>query len=416
MSAIATLLELSTNTAPNEWVSEYQESILVRNAKGMNNGASLFGLMSRLKNEPAETTEYRWFERDPVTREVFSVGAGTTVTATGLDFSLTQAGSENVSGLLQPGTVLLAVTGGATPTNEGEMIRIDSQQAGPTYSVTRGFAGTTADTLTDDTKWVIVTLGKGEGASPVSSVYENPSTLVNYIQTFNSAVAISNAFKGSKLRTDIQGPLRERRVQALERIARDIELAYLLGESFAPNDPNPGGQYFTGGIKEAVDSIGASPAQFLDDTSGTVAGEVTLNAVQTWTESFMTVGSENKLLMAGPGVYAMFSNYAASATNGFRITGQENIFGMNIISVLTPFGILDMALHPLLKEITALNDWGFVVDLSLISQKVMEPLFLEPNIQLPGDDSYKEQFRAKSGLKLKFAEAFAYVKGVNTIV
>ena len=56
-----------------------------------------------------------------------------------------------------------------------------------------------------------------------------------------------------------------------------------------------------------------------------------------------------------------------------------------------------------------------MVDLQLIKQKVMEPLFLEPNIQLPGQDSYQEQFRAKLGLKLKFPAAFGYAYNLQKI-
>jgi hypothetical protein len=57
-----------------------------------------------------------------------------------------------------------------------------------------------------------------------------------------------------------------------------------------------------------------------------------------------------------------------------------------------------------------------VVDLPLLVQKTFEPLFLEPDIQLPGQDSYKEQYRAKLGLKLKFAQAFGVAFNVNSIV
>jgi hypothetical protein len=55
----------------------------------------------------------------------------------------------------------------------------------------------------------------------------------------------------------------------------------------------------------------------------------------------------------------------------------------------------------------------FVIDLAMLKQKTMEPLFLEPNIQTPGQDSYKEQYRAKLGLKLKFANAFGYAASLR---
>jgi hypothetical protein len=407
MSAIAGLLSINSGPSDNEWVSEYQETILVRNAKGMNNGATLFGLMSRLKNEPAETVEFKWFERDPVSRVVYQDGAiaSTTVT-TGFDFTLTSGGTDEADGLVQVGTVL-------KNDNTDELVQVTAGTGNDytaPFTVQRGFGGTTPINVGDNNAFVIITLGQDEGDDPVESVFEKASTLTNYIQTFNSRIRIANAFKGSRLRTDIQGPLRERRVQALERVARDIELAYFLGEADQTLSGN-GGRTYTSGIKEAVDTNGTTTHVLDGGTTGVVA----LSAVQTWLETFMTVGSENKLFMAGPKSYAAFSNFASDATNGFRITGQENIFGMNIISVLTPFGILDMAMHPLFKEISVLNDWGFVVDLSLVVQKVMEPLFLEPNIQTPGKDAYEEQFRAKLGLKLKFAEAFGYAMDFSGI-
>jgi hypothetical protein len=69
----------------------------------------------------------------------------------------------------------------------------------------------------------------------------------------------------------------------------------------------------------------------------------------------------------------------------------------------------------LLKEVSVYTDWLFVVDIAHVMQKTLEPLFLEPNIQTPGQDSYKEQFRAKLGLKLRFAEAFGYAYDLQKI-
>lgn len=408
MSAIAGLLSLSSGPGTDEWVSEYQESILVRNAKGLNVGTTLFGLMSKLKNEPSETTEYKWFERDPVKRTVYSSAANSDTTvssaadpANSLQFDDGSSGS--VDGIIQPGVLLVN-------DRTQEWVRIVSRTSSSTFVVERGFDGGAEATPTatgiaavlDNDTWTVVTLGKDEGALPSTSVFEGASVLTNYIQTFNSTVELTNAFKGSKLRTDIEGPLRERRIQALERIARDIEFAYLLGFSGRRAGTN-GYQYFTGGVKTAVDTIGGANVLNGNGSSG-----VALDSVRTWLQSFLTVGSDAKLALCGPVAYATFSTYANSGANGFRITGQENVFGMNITTVQTPFGALDLSMHPLLKEVAAYEDWIFVVDLAHVVQKVMEPLFLESNIQSPGQDSLKEQFRAKYGLKLKFAQAFGY--------
>jgi len=406
MSAIAGLLSLRAGPGTEEWVSEYQESILVRNAKGLNVGTTLFGLMSKLKNEPAETTEYKWFERDPVTRTVYSSSANlNTAITSGADAAETltfdDGASGSVDGIVQVGVILVN-------DRTQESVRVTARGSASSFTVERGFAGSVTAVLDNDT-WTVVTLGKDEGANPATAVFEGSDVLENYIQTFNSTMELANAFKGSKLRTDIDGPLRERRIQALERIARDIEFAYLLGVKARKTGTN-GYQYYTGGVKAAVDQIGGNNVLNGNGSSG-----VALDTIRTWLQSFMTVGSDAKLALCGPASYATWSTYANSAANGFRITGQENVYGMNITTIQTPFGELDLSMHPLFKEVSAYEDWVFVVDLGHIVQKVMEPLFLEPNIQTPGQDAYKEQFRAKYGLKLRFAEAFGYAYDFSKI-
>jgi len=409
MSAIAGLLAVANYdpTTSEELVSEYQETILVRNAKGIGAGATLFGLMSKLKPENTETTEFKWFERDPVTTTVYIQGAVSGTTNTTIAYADAST-TGNVYALTPVGTIL-------RNTRTGEHYRVTANTIPATIStgvtITRAFAGTAA-AINDQDTLIIVTVGKDEGATPVNAAYENASTIGNYIQTFNSTIELSNAFKASKLRTDIDGPLRERRIQALERVSRHIEMAYFLGKKNRTTGTN-GYVYYTGGIKDAVDNLSASPAQVLNGNGGS---GVALSALQDWMSSFMNYGSDAKLFLCGPKSYAAISTFALSATNGFRIMNSETVFGMNIQVIQTPFGELDLAMHPLFKEIPGLNDWGFVVDLSLVVQKQMEPLFLESNIQTPGQDSYKEQFRAKLGLKLKFAEAFGYAYSFSKVI
>jgi len=410
---------VGTNT--DEWVSEFQDTILVRNARGIGNGSTLFGLMSRLKNEPVETTEYKWFERDPAIREIQVDNQSTAYTSSDTtifvdDGSVATAAAGGVAGVVQIGTILrtsfgeqVRVTGG---TSAG--VAVANASGRTQLTITRAFngvAGTGGAGLADNNKLVVLTLGQAEGANPIAPVYQTPTTLVNYIQTYNAAVSLTNAFKGSKLRTDLEGPLRERRIQALERITRDIELSFFFGTK-SVTQATTGNLYYTGGITNSIDQIATSPTQVL---AGGGSGGVALATFNAWMASFLTLGSDAKIAFCGPQAYAAISNYANAGTNGYRITGQESVYGMNITEINTPFGQLSMTMHPLFKEISTYNDWMVVVDLGLLVQKVMEPLFLEPNIQTPGQDTYLEQFRGKYGVKLKFPQAFGYATALQKL-
>lgn len=406
MSAVSGLLSSSNIGTTNDLVGEFQETIFIRNTKGFNVGTTLFGLMARLRNESADNIEYNWFERNPVRKTIFVNTTNATTPAPGtadtIVFKETATGG-NAWHYLDTGSILRNdVT--------GEYVRVSSQPTTNTVNVIRGFYGATAAWTANDAV-TIITLGKDEGADPVRASYEDPETLLNYIQTFNSSVFLTNAFKGQVLRSDLDGALTDRRIQALEKISRDIEFAYLMGIKKRETATN-GYQYFTGGIFHALDSNTALAANILAGGGG--AG-VSLATVNTWLESFMSYGSDTKLAFCGPKAYTAFSTFANSAANGFRIMQNENVFGMHITTINTPFGELSLAYHPLLKEAVGYNDWMFVVDLQLLVQKVFEPLFLEPDIQTPGQDTYKEQYRGKLGLKLKFANAFGVAKSFQKI-
>jgi hypothetical protein len=413
MSAVAGILSSSNANSDldtkADLVGEYQDTILVRNSKGMNAGSTLFGLMSRLKAEPAENTEFNWFERDPVRRNVLVATANSTPPASQgvagtIVVELTTGVGDAAWPYLVSGTMLRNKT-------TGEFIQVTADATTNTVNVARAIQGGTLSgfVLLVGDVLDIITIGKDEGALPSRASYEEPAILTNFVQTFNATVELTNAFKANKLRSDVAGPLKARRIQALERVSKDIEMAFLLGTKQRRTGTN-GYQYYTGGIKDAVDRN--VPGNALNGQGGTGVAIATVN---TWLQTFMTVGSDAKLALCGPTAYSVFSAYANSATNGFRIMNQENVFGMNITVINTPFGELDLAFHPALKEIPTFVDWMFVVDLAHVMQKTMEPLFLEPNIQTPGQDSYKEQFRAKLGLKLRFANAFGYAYGLQKI-
>jgi hypothetical protein len=418
MGAVKGLLS-SFEAATNELVSEYQETIFVRNSRGYNVGTTLFGLMSKLENEAAENTEYKWFERDPI-RKILYCGA-TTAAATSVMFRETLGGSDGGGNpFLVPGTILMSNTANSGVTPEWLKVTVVPSDTTSACTVVRAIGGTAVNLVTTQS-FTVVTVGKAEGTTATDAVYENATTQTNYIQTFNSAVELTNAFKGAVLRTDIDGPLTDRRIQALERISRDIEFAYFLGRAVSSTSSTT--IQYTGGIYDSIVAAGLTSTNYLSGV--TTTGAVTLANFNGWLQNVMGYGSDVKLAFCGPAAYAAISTYANAGTNGYRIMQNETVYGMNIQVINTPFGELNLTQHPLFREsgvysTTAaesrgLQTWMFVVDLPMMVQKTFEKLFLEPNIQANGSDSYKEQFRAKLGLKLKFPNAFGVASNIVSL-
>lgn len=400
MSLVSGLLSVQ-NADSDDLTGEWQQHVTVRHAKGIGSGSVLFALMTMLKKENAESTEYNWFERDPVRQNYYS-NAGFTAAAATLTFD------DGVGNAVWQGLALNTVM---ENNRTGEFIRVTADPTSSSVAVERGHAGTTPAAILTSDLWSRLFVSAEEGALPTRAVYENPQELKNYIETFNSSVFLTNAFKGTVLRSDMQGPLRERRIYALEKICGDIEKAFLLGRRNRLVGTN-GYIYQTGGIRDAIQRAGLSTTNILN---GLGAGGVSLAAFKAWLRSFMVFGSNQKLGLCGPLAYSAISDYANTAASGFRIMNNETVFGMNITTIVTPFGILELTFHPLLQEMAAYQAAMFVLDIPNLVQKVMEPLFLERNIQTRGQDAYQEQFRAKLGIKLKFANAFGYAYNLQLI-
>lgn len=379
---------------------EWQQYVLRRSGKGMNSGASLFALMSRLSQENADSVTYNWWEKDPTRRVFYSTAART-------DSDTTISFDDNAT---VPATdIWVFLTAGAIMKNDrtGERIRIGATPTTTTVTIVRGVQGSTAAAVVDNDAWLLVTHAQPSGSAPVRSAFAQPTPYNNYIQTFNKTASLDNAYKAGVLRTDIDGPKMEQTIDALEQISNDIELAYFQGVKELS-----GTTYYTGGIQNAIDTAGLAA----NALNGNGSSGIALSSFQAWMQSFMTTGSDTKLMFAGPSAYSAISTFANSNAGGYRTTDHsETVFGMNIETIKTPFGQISLASHPIFKNISILNDWAFVVDLQLIVQKVLEPLFFQEYEPTNGADAWQGQFRAKLGLKLKNPEAFGYAYDLSLI-
>lgn len=403
------------NADPNDAVGEWQTGVLHRNAKGMNTGSTLFALMSRLRNENADAQTYNWFEKDP-TRRTFYAAASYNTTATALQFdnnSDTGSSDSTVCFLLKNGAILENQN-----TNERIIVVTESSTFSNPVIVQRGAPGytstplspvnTTPTNIAAHDPFVLIGVAKPNGANPSTSAFTQPSRYLNYCQTFNKTASVDNAYVNGILRTDLDGPWFEQKIDALEQIANDIEITFFNGVA-----STNGSTYSTGGIRNAIDAAGLTN----NALAGGGAAGVTLKTFTNWVQNFMTQGSDVKLAFCGPLAYAAISQYANNAQGGYRIMQGESdsIFGLNLTTIQTPFGKLDLASHPLFKNVTAYNGNMFAVDLELLVQKTFEKLFFQEYEPTNGSDTRQGQFRAKLGLKLKFPAAFGYATNLQLI-
>lgn len=409
MSAVANLLT-SANANPVDLVGEWMPGILVRQGKSANFGSVLLGFFSKLKAEEALNGTYNWWERDPV-RSNFYSDASASATATVLTFD--DGNGNPVVALLAAGSVLY---NGRT----GEYIKVAQDPATNTTTtpvqVVRDFnnTGVTGVAVNDNDDWSRITEGALEGSAPRRAAYEQPTNYTNNIQTFKSTAYLSNYYSAGQVRSNMEGPKKDAQIYSLEQIVNQIEKGLLLGVKVNGSATQ---EQLTGGVTNAIDTaITADSSLAANKLNGNTTAGVGLSAFLDWLNAFMVNGSEYKLIMMGNLAYSALTKFANTAQAGFRIMNDNNqVFGLNLTEIQTPFGRVSLAMHPLLKNDLNFQTYAIAVDLALVKLKVMEKLHFQEFEPTNGTDAYQGQFRAKLGLMQQYIGAFGYAYGLQQI-
>lgn len=409
MSAVANLLT-SQNANPTDLVGEWMQGILVRQGKSANFGSVLLGFFAKLKAETALNGTYNWWERDPVRSNFYS-----TTTATS-----TQTFLEWYDGVSQPVVALLAAGSILWNARTGEYVRVavdpPTNLTTTQVSVVRDCfnTGVTGVAVNMNDIWSRVTEGAVEGSAPRRAAYEQPTNYINYIQTFKSSCFLSNYYAAGQVRTNMEGPKQDAKVYSLEQVVNQIEKGFLFGQAAAATATS---QQYTGGITNAIDTaIVSNSSLSVNKLNGNGTAGVSLASLLAWLNAFMVNGSEAKLLMCGNLAYSALSSFANSAQAGFRIMNDNNqVFGLNLTEIQTPFGKCSLAMHPLMKNDLNYQNYIVAVDLGLVKMKVMEKLHYQEFEPTNGTDAYQGQFRAKLGIMQQFIGAFGYAYGFQQI-
>lgn len=411
MSAIANLLT-SSNANPTDLVGEWMPGILVRQGKSANFGSVLLGFFAKLKAERALNGVFNWWERDPVRSNFYSTNSATS-TQTTLQWQ--SEGGNPVVALLAQGSILW---NGRT----SEYVRVASDpQTNLTTTQVQVIrdcfdTGVTGVAVDSGDIWSRITEASVEGSAPRRAAYEQPTNLVNFVQTIKSSAFLSNYYDGNQIRTNMEGPKQDAKVYALEQIVNQIEKALLFGQKFAATS---NAEQTTGGITNAIDTAITMDSNLADlKLNGNGSAGTSLQSVLNWLNAFMVNGSDAKLLMCGNLAYSALSSYALSAQAGFRIVNQNegrSVFGLNLIEIQTPYGYASLAMHPLMKNDRNFQSTIVAADLGLVKLKVMEKLHYQEFEPTNGTDAYQGQFRAKLGLMQQFVSAFGYATNFQQI-
>ena len=335
----------------------------------------LIVLTKKMNTASVMNPKFEWMDNNLEVRWTKAVATGTT-TATSIAVT---------SGTGQYFTVddLIKVS------STGEVMKVTAIST-DTLTVSRGI-GNSGTGLAFNANADILVIGnaamQGSGAPAENVLGVTP--FYNYTQIFKTAFSVTNTLEATKLYG--MKELARLRKNAGIRHAKSMEYAFLFG-------------------KKSIDTTGAQPVTTTEGILTTLTGNANNKSVtkasateadlMEFCQNVFTYGGDTRTCLVSPDMLAWFSTLAGSKLQIIQ-NDMDTTYGLNISKYLTPFGVLNLVMHPLLRN-------GYASTLIALAT---EDLYYKPlsgrdtklvtNVQLPDEDGQRDMFLTEAGMELR---------------
>lgn len=358
MAAVAGL-RATGDYGTDERPKNFREMILFRNPTG---AAPIFALTSRAKKRVVDDPEFSWWDepngnvRLQVSAEV--AAAGTLITVDSPD--PTAAAADRQWGLathLKPGDIL-QVEKAEADVYDNELLRVTSVLSSTQFMVSRGVAGTTPATITDDSWLTLMGSAYAEGTAAPQAVSRNPIKYSNYTQIFKDTYELTGTADNTRTRTGV--PWSNDKKRKTFDHSRGIEWAMLFGRKFEGTGENGKPLRYMGGLREFI------PANrtFIYSTTTTVFNFLD-NLYQVF--DYDTGAGDERIAFCGNGALNAMNKVIAADTNSdINYTGPVKVFGLEFMEFRMPQGRILLKTHPLMNQHGLYTNSMFVLDFDSI--------------------------------------------------
>ncbi len=391
LDGLIDVADLPADSRPEAWAKR-----LLRNHP---NAALLQALSTRIKRETVTDPKFHQFELDRWPLKAYLDGA-VSDTATTLKVDDGADPSTGTARYFQAGTLVRV---GDDPSS-GEVLRVISNPVNADQiEVERGYGGTTAAAIPDNTALIIIGHADAEAADSPQGRVRTPTDVYNHVQIFQTPYRYTRLAQATK--TNFGETVKAMsHMDALIQHAQEREMAMLYGVRHAEEtSTDEGMRYSTGGVTSFIST-------HVHDGSSTNFTTANFND---WMAAMAGDGSEQKVCLVGKTAYsALWDMVRTEATQ--TLEPAETKWGFSLKRMITAGPDLMIHLHPLLSEV-APGDM-LILDLKYLSFMFVksydfkhEAVTLDNNKQVT-----KYQFYSISGLRMGYEKANGYIKGITT--
>lgn len=244
-------------------------------------------------------------------------------------------------------------------------------------SSTDGF-NVTAPAIPNNSVLIRYSDSKSEQEGPSTARAMEPSTIYNYVHTFEKVVKISRM--RNNIKTFTESDMKRGMAQALWDFREDIENQFNFGIGGVGTNPlNNEKHYKMHGAEHFIQS------NILDASTG-----ITEGMFLEWAERISddTHGSEQKLLFVSPSLMTKIAKLnitQESMRNGRR----DKVLGTNVLRIETPYFEFLLKLHKG-YGVAQKGDYGLVLDPQHIKRRPLEKMYrMELNLEEAGGQRVK---------------------------
>lgn len=381
---------------------DFASAILMTNPTGT---APFLAMSAGMGKEAASDTVFTWFEdsHNPGRTNVESGGTTTTVVVGDGSFYV-------------PNTILLVE-------ETGEHMFV-SAAAGNSLTVVRGLAGTSIVSLTNSMNVQKIGNAFEESSGMPTAVTQQGAPRMNYTQIFRNGWAISGTAKAVKFLTGSK--LAYNKQMCAMYHAEDMERSFIWGRK-AVTTLNGKQFRLTDGVLAQIEQNGGTILSAATDSgSGAVAGELSRVDLEEFIRQifrFNVKGMPNERIAFGGDNVLLAMNRMAMLDGEYHITQGETKLGIQINTIVTPFGTLKLMTHPLMNENPYWRREMYVLHPGGIKKRVLRETNQEGydknGLRIQGKDADEGVITTECGVQVGAARTMGIlrnvVKGVKSV-
>lgn len=254
----------------------------------------------------------------------------------------------------------------------------------------------------------------GEGSGLPTSISQQLIEMSNRIQIWKTPYKVSNTVAALNLRTGKQ--VAREKLKAAMTHAGEMEKSFLMGLLTSGTDADGEPMTSMMGLDPCIRQYAPENVfDFVTDDSTAYAGKTWKEVGGDWLrekiEILFRYGKRRKTVFCGSG-FLLGIDIMARTEGYLNLVAGQTDFGLDVHTLISPFGKLDLVTHPWMTQDASLRNRGLVVEFDNISYMPLRDTQMK-KIAEDGVDAERGYFLTEATLEIALPQTMGILDGVG---